>query len=53
MLKSYRCPEKKVPVKGGATLEVRGDFDLVCIGDSCAAYPCEGRKRYDAENPVC
>jgi len=48
----YECPEKIIPVKGGATLQVNGDFALCCIGTNCAAYPCEGRKKYDAANPV-
>ena len=44
-LKKPRCKRKVINIVGGAKLEVRGGFDLVCVGDSCVDYPCEQLKR--------
>jgi len=44
VMKDFRkitCPEKIIPVIGGATLQINGGFKLSCIGDTCEKYPCE------------
>lgn len=41
MRENITCPLREIPVAGGAVIQVHGDFDLCCIGETCEKYPCE------------
>jgi hypothetical protein len=41
---TINCPEKVIPIIGGATLRVNGGFKLCCVGRTCEKYPCSAVK---------
>jgi hypothetical protein len=45
MREKITCPLREIPVNGGATLKVHGDFKLCCIGVTCENYPCDEVKK--------
>jgi hypothetical protein len=45
MREKITCPLRKIPVVGGATIQVNGDYKLCCIGVPCEKYPCDEVKK--------
>jgi hypothetical protein len=45
MREKITCPLREIPVAGGATIQVNGDFKLYCIGLPCEKYPCDEVKK--------
>jgi len=36
-----RCPLRIIKTRYGSEIEIQGGFDLVCIMDDCAIFPCQ------------
>jgi len=44
MIEIFECPEPFIPLVSGGSLQMAGDFRLLCIRQHCSKFPCEKLK---------